>query len=64
MKIDRMESGLTWNREVILSHAGQTGEGTTSLIPPQEAIPNILCVSGKVAIKLVMEVQGNWGKVR
>jgi hypothetical protein len=56
MKIDRMESGLTWNQEVILSHAGQTGEGTTSLIPPQEAIPNILCVSGKVAIKLVMEV--------
>jgi hypothetical protein len=33
-----------------------------SLVPPQEAIPDILCVSGKVPVQLVVNIRHSWGE--
>ena len=53
---------LTWNWEVISSHAQQVRVSRMSLVPPQEAILDILCVSGKVVIKFIANVGQSWGK--
>jgi hypothetical protein len=35
----------------------ETSKGCVPLVPPQKAIPDILCVSEKIAIKFIMELR-------
>ena len=55
-----MSRQLTWDAQIINSHARETRECSTILDPPFQCIRDVLDVSGKVGIKFIVRKLWLW----